>query len=62
MGGIRAGLGALLAATVIVGMAPVAGASTTTLERTIQDCDGDNLLDFAPGEDYVAPESGEVTS
>src|SRR5215218_7127859 len=43
----------------LVGMAaPIpsaTAASTTTLERTIQDCDGDNLLDEARGEDYVAP-------
>ena len=34
---------------------PVAasGAPHTTVSRTIQDCDGDNLLEFAPGEEHL---------
>ena len=40
-------------------------APSTTVERTIQDCDGDNLLEWAPGEAYLElgapapPSSGE---
>jgi hypothetical protein len=33
--------------------APGASASTTTVERTIFDCDGDNLLDFTFGEGHL---------
>ena len=34
----------------LVAFAPAAsGAPFTTVQRTIQDCDGVNLLEFAPG-------------
>ena len=42
-----------LACLVVLLGAPAAVASTTTAERTIQDCDGDNLLEAAPGERHV---------
>ena len=32
---------------------PAAAAPHTTVERTIQDCDGDHLLEFAPGEPHT---------
>jgi hypothetical protein len=38
----------------VLALAATAGASaSTTVDRTIQDRDGDNLLEYAPGEDYV---------
>ena len=37
------------------GAAGAWAAPTTTVERTIQDCDGDNLLEYAPGEEHVDP-------
>src|SRR4051812_6910111 len=40
----------------IAGAAAMPGsalAGTTTVDRTIQDCDGDNLLEWAPGEAYL---------
>src|SRR5918997_5396012 len=53
----------LPAAAVLLALAaaPAAGAPTTTLQRTIQDCATenappsrcDNLLEYAPGEDYT---------
>ena len=33
--------------------APAYAVETTTVQRTIQDTDNDNLLDYAPGEDYT---------
>jgi hypothetical protein len=39
--------------------APAGAAPFTTLERTMLDCDGDDRLEPAPGEGYVAPGSGE---
>ena len=52
----RAGLATLLAALAIAGGAGVAEAAPhTTVERTIQDCDGDNLLEYAPGEEHIVP-------
>ena len=51
------------AAIVAVATAGIAGPATaapfTTLQRTIQDCDGDNRLEVAAGEDHVAPGSGD---
>jgi hypothetical protein len=44
---------------VIAVAAPATSVPVTTLVRTIQDVNGDNILDFAPGEDYFvigAPE------
>jgi 3',5'-cyclic AMP phosphodiesterase CpdA len=41
-----------LATMVAAGAAPALGVQTT-VERTIQDTDGDNLLEFAPGEAHV---------
>jgi metallophosphoesterase (TIGR03767 family) len=52
----------LVVATSLCGgltIAPVS-AHPTTVERTIQDTDGDNLLEFAPGEDYLV--FGDATS
>src|SRR5215212_8629739 len=47
---------ALLAALAFSAPAALA-APFTTADRTIQDCDGDNLLEPAPGERYVPPSS-----
>jgi metallophosphoesterase (TIGR03767 family) len=50
-------VGAVIALT---GSPPAIGAPHTTVEKTIQDTDGDNLLEPAPGEDYTvigAPEN-----
>ncbi len=47
----RAGLLTCLAVALLA--APAAAAPTTTVQRTIQDCDGDNLLEHAAGEDHV---------
>ena len=44
---------------VIALAAPATSVPVTTLVRTIQDVDGDNLLEFAPGEDYVVLEGDE---
>jgi len=45
----------LVACLVVLGcLAPPASAApTTTVQRTIQDCDGDNLLEYAIGEKHV---------
>ena len=48
----------LLALTALVAAAawtagPASAAPFTTVERTIQDCDSDNLLEFAGGEDHI---------
>jgi len=42
----------VLAGTLLVATTALA-APTTTLQRTIQDLNGDNILEFAPGEDYT---------
>ena len=36
-------------------------APTTTVQRTIRDCDGDNLLEFVGGEPYVDLATGDFT-
>ena len=48
-------LAAALAAVFAAGaLAPAAGAApATTVERTIQDCDGDQMLEYAPGERHA---------
>ena len=46
-------MAALVLAGVAVAAAPALGAPATTLDRTIQDTDGDNLLQYAPGEAYT---------
>ena len=57
-------VGCLLAAAIFPSLA--AGAQTTTVQRTIQDCNGDQLLDVAPGEPHlpydVAKASGSQDS
>jgi 3',5'-cyclic AMP phosphodiesterase CpdA len=47
--------GGLLVCLVVMGcVAPAAGAApSTTVQRTIQDCDGDNLLEYTFGEEHV---------
>src|SRR3954471_16995677 len=43
--------------------APALAVQKTTVQRTIEDRDGDNLLDEMPGEDYtVLPQGGVVSS
>ena len=46
---------ALLSCLLVLGClaTPALAASTTTVQRTIQDCDGDNLLDYTFGEEHV---------
>src|SRR3954447_3448073 len=44
---------AVALAVAAVAAGPAFAASTTTVQRTIQDRDGDNLLEPAPGEDYT---------
>jgi 3',5'-cyclic AMP phosphodiesterase CpdA len=45
---------ALLSLACLALLAPAAGAApATTVERTIQDCDGDDLLEYAFGEEHV---------
>src|SRR5687767_11957356 len=52
---MRNGRLALLALAAAVAVAPAAAAApTTTVQRTIQDCDGDDYLEFAPGEPHIA--------
>jgi metallophosphoesterase (TIGR03767 family) len=54
-----AGAISVLALSLLLAGAALA-APKTTLEKTIQDLDGDNLLEYAPGEDYTvigAPQS-----
>jgi 3',5'-cyclic AMP phosphodiesterase CpdA len=45
----------------VLALLAVPASAQTTAERTIQDCDGDNLLEYAPGEPHVlfGPPSGE---
>src|SRR3954467_11230532 len=47
--------GGLVSCLVVLGcLAPAAHAApTTTVQRTIQDCDGDNLLEYTFGEEHV---------
>ncbi len=49
----------VVAGLALVFAAPAAAAPFTTLQRTMLDCDGDDRLEPAPGEDYVAPGSGD---
>ena len=44
----------LLAGAMLVCAAPAAAAPTTTVERTIFDCDGDNLLELTFGEQHLS--------
>jgi 3',5'-cyclic AMP phosphodiesterase CpdA len=54
--GRRAYTVALVAALALAGGAMGAGAAPrTTVERTIQDCDADNLLEYAAGEEHLDP-------
>jgi 3',5'-cyclic AMP phosphodiesterase CpdA len=48
----------LVLAALLCSAAPALAASTTTVQRTIQDCDGDNLLEPAPGEPHTDGTSG----
>src|SRR3954465_11495474 len=48
--------GCWLAAVVAIALwsaVPASAAPTTTLQRTIRDCNGDNLLEFTNGEPYI---------
>jgi hypothetical protein len=61
----RAALAVVLA--LLCSAAPAAASPFTTAERTIRDCDGDQLLDWAPGEEHLeyeeaggAPDACEV--
>src|SRR4051794_21202299 len=47
--------GGLVSCLIVLGcLAPVAHAApTTTVQRTIQDCDGDNVLEYTFGEEHV---------
>ena len=45
-------------AALLCAAAPASAAPQTTVERTIQDCDGDNLLEPAPGEPHTDPSRG----
>ena len=47
---LAAALGAM---TLAVAAAPAGAISTTTVQRTVQDCDGDQLLGSAPGEPHL---------
>lgn len=50
----RARVGLLSGLIVLGSLAPPAPAApTTTVQRTIQDCDGDNLLEYTFGEEHV---------
>jgi 3',5'-cyclic AMP phosphodiesterase CpdA len=49
----RAGAGLLTSLAVLLLAAPAGAAPTTTVQRTIQDCDGDNLLEYTFGEEHV---------
>jgi hypothetical protein len=51
--GRRWGAICLAVVTAALAATPAWSASNTTVQRTIQDTDGDNLLDSAPGEDYT---------
>ena len=50
----RTALLSLLVAGILAGLPAAAGAApTTTVQRTIADCDGDNLLDYTFGEEHL---------
>jgi hypothetical protein len=51
---MRLRIAAVAMATTLVSAATALAAPTTTVERTIQDCDGDNRLEWAAGEAYLA--------
>src|SRR3954463_11797333 len=54
-----------VAAIALLAAAPAYAAPTTTLQRTIRDCNGDNLLEFTNGEPYIdlaPPPSGSQDS
>ncbi|MDQ5807226.1 MAG: metallophosphoesterase [Actinomycetota bacterium] len=53
--GRRAAFALLAAVALLFAAAHAAAMPRTTVERTIQDRDGDNRLETAPGEDYGAP-------
>src|SRR3954471_3631996 len=44
---------AALAAIALCSAVPAHAAPTTTVQRTIRDCNGDNLLEFTNGEPYI---------
>src|SRR3954452_8819519 len=55
-----------LGAIALLAAAPAHAAPTTTVQRTIRDCNGDNLLEFTNGEPYIdlaaPPPSGSQDS
>ncbi|HEX2231979.1 MAG TPA: hypothetical protein VHG69_01295 [Thermoleophilaceae bacterium] len=52
-------IAALAASAMLAPTATAFAAPHTTVSRTIQDCDGDNLLEFAPGEEHLEFRFGE---
>src|SRR3954447_22578493 len=51
---VRARVGLVSCLVVLGCLAPPANAApTTTVQRTIKDCDGDNLLEYTFGEEHV---------
>src|SRR4051794_22821696 len=44
---------AVLASAVLVAASAASAAPRDTTVRTVRDADGDNLLEYAPGEDYT---------
>src|SRR3954447_6573928 len=56
--GRRATTSVLLLIAVLAGAPPAHATATTTLQRTIQDRDGDNLLDEAAGEGDTRRDGG----
>src|SRR4051812_22472388 len=58
----------IISAVVVVGVAfgiaavPASAVQTTTLQQTIEDRDGDDLLDNTAGEDYTLLPQGDVVS
>src|SRR3954469_1777724 len=46
-------LGIAVATAVLCFAVPAHAAPTTTVQRTIRDCNGDNLLEFTNGEPYI---------
>jgi metallophosphoesterase (TIGR03767 family) len=62
VGSCKRGLtAAVTTAAVLVCLLPAVAqaAPTTTIQQTIQDLDGDNLLEYAPGEDYEVKGAAE---
>src|SRR3954466_7923781 len=59
-------LGIAVATAVLCFAVPAHAAPTTTVQRTIRDCNGDNLLEFTNGEPYIdlaaPPPSGSQDS